>query len=47
MKTRVELWVQGEITAAIKKEVRDLTKMNTPNKREIKIRRDEIDDRLL
>ncbi len=47
MKTRVELWIQGKITPAIKKEVRDLTKMNTPNKREIKIRRDEIDDSLL
>ena len=47
MKTRVELWIQGEITPAIKKEVRDLTKMNTPNKREIKIKRDEIDDSLL
>jgi len=47
MKTRVELWIQGEITPAIKKEVRYLTKMNTPDKREIKIRRDEIDDSLL
>jgi hypothetical protein len=47
MKTRVELWIQGEITSTIKKEVRDLTKMNTPNKREIKIRRDAIDDGLL
>ena len=46
MKTRVELWIQGEVTPAIKKEVRDLTKMNTPDKREIKIRRDEIDDSL-
>ena len=47
MKTRVKLWIQGEITPAIKKEVRDLTKMNTPDKREIKIRRDKIDDSLL
>jgi len=47
MNTRVELWVQGKVTPAIKKEVRDLTKINTSNKREIKIRKDEIDDSLL
>lgn len=47
METRVELWIQGKTTPAIKKKVRDLTKMNTPNKREIKIRRDEIDDSLI
>ena len=47
MNTRVELWIQKEVTPAIKKVVRDLTKMNTPNKREIKIRKDKIDDRLL
>jgi len=47
MNTRVELWIQGKVTPAIKKEVRDLTKINTSNKREIKIREDEIDDSLL
>lgn len=47
MKTRVELWIHGEVTPVIEKEVRDLTKINTPNERGIKINRDEIDDSLL
>lgn len=44
METRVELWIEGGITPAVKKEVRDLTKMNTSKKKKIEIWRDEIDD---
>ena len=47
METRVELWIEGGITPTVKKEVRDLTKMNASNNKEIKIWPDEIDDDLL
>lgn len=47
METRVKLKLREKVTTAIKKEVRELTKMNTPNKKEIKIEKDKIDDQLL
>jgi len=47
MDTQVELWIEGGITPEVEKEVRDLTKMNTSNKKEVKIWSDEIDDNLL
>ena len=47
METRVDLWIEGGITPAIKKQVRDLTEMNTTNKKGIKVRQDKIDERLL
>ena len=47
METHVKLWLSETITPAIKKEVRDLTKMNTPDKSAIKIIQDEINDHLL